>query len=122
MKTVIGSGNFPIVIKDEGDLAAHVEAGATSVSVAMPAENNPSAIEEEAPLSSSSESTSGSEMEETTYEPHAEVWKFQPPFAPDGSCMWQHRKSRILHLMSVDHQKTFVCGIEARVLFIRRRA
>ena len=71
MKTVIGSGNFPIVIKDEGDLAAHVEAGATSVSVAMPAENNPSAIEEEAPLSSSSESTSGSEMEETTYEPHA---------------------------------------------------
>ena len=90
VKSAIGSGNFPIVIKDEGDGDANVEAAPTSNSVNLSAGNHAIAIEAEDPLSSSSESTSGSEMEETTYEPQLDVGKFHPPFAPDGFCMWQH--------------------------------
>ena len=60
-----------------------------------------------------SESTSGSEMEETNYEPSSEVGRFQPPCPPEGFVMWQHGKSRILHLMDKENSCVFVCGRSA---------
>ena len=60
--------------------------------------------------SSESSSTSGSEMEETSFEPQSLPGRFNPPSAPEGFEMWQHRKSRIMHLMDQGHKVTFVCG------------
>ena len=49
-------------------------------------------------------------MEETTFEPYAAPGKFQPPSAPEGFHMWQHKKSRILHLMEDQNNLVFTCG------------
>ena len=38
---------------------------------------------------------------------------FAIPSAPPGYVMWQHSKSKILHLMSVDHRSIFECGRKA---------
>ena len=64
------------------------------------------AIEE----SSDSSSTSDSE-EEVDYEPKGcEPKMFSAPEAPEGFVLWQHSKSRVLHLMAEDYSRVFVCG------------
>ena len=35
---------------------------------------------------------------------------FEPPVAPDGFTMWQHKKSKILHLVDDSFPSSFVCG------------
>ena len=35
---------------------------------------------------------------------------FQPARAPEGFNLWQHKKLRTLHLMSVDNMRVFACG------------
>ena len=50
------------------------------------------------------------EMEETTYPPVGSSARFVPPTAPEGFHMWQHKKSRILHLMDDHSRIVFACG------------
>ena len=112
MKSAMGSGVFPIVIKDEEEPEASVGVASGPPPLLIP---QPVAfpVPEVDKVSSASESTSGSEMEETNYEPSAEVGRFQPPCPPDGFVMWQHGKSRILHLMDKENSRVFVCGRSA---------
>ena len=100
----------PILIKDE-DVSAptepQVENSAPAVSLVGIAAQTDGL---EGSSSSESSSTSGSEMEETSFQPQEEPSRFSPPSAPEGFNMWQHRKSRIIHLMDLGHKVTFVCG------------
>ncbi len=109
MQSAMGSGAFPIVIKDEEAPEARAEVSANQPSLFLPT-SHVLPVPEEEPRSSDSESTSGSDMEETNYEPSSEVGRFQPPCPPEGFVMWQHDKSRILHLMDQQNSRVFVCG------------
>ena len=112
VNAAMGSGALPIVIKDEDEPEASVAVASapppllSSQPVALP-------VPEVEQSDTDSESTSGSEMEETNYEPSLEVGRFQPPCPPDGFVMWQHGKSRILHLMDKENVRVFVCGRSA---------
>ena len=110
MQQATAQDSDPIVIKDEEE-PRPVETSVVHQS-AFPGANiidaNPPSLE--GTSSSDSDSTSGSEMEETTFEPHATPGKFQPPSAPEGFHMWQHKKSRILHLMENQNNLVFTCG------------
>ena len=104
-----GSFVSPIVIKDEEE--AEIEGGLDTRPTGGAVSSDAHAAELELnDVDSGSDSTSGSEMEETTYEPTTGVGKFQPPSAPAGFHMFQHKKSRILHLMDDAYRNTFVCG------------
>ena len=112
VKSAMGSGAFPIVIKDEESPEASVEVAASQhVPLIPPVVQLP--VPEDEPVSTDGEGTGGSEMEETNYEPSSEVGRFQPPCPPEGHVMWQHRKSRILHLMAIENSRVFVCGRSA---------
>ena len=39
--------------------------------------------------------------------------KFEPPVAPEGFTMWQHTKSKILHLCDYRTPNIFACGRKA---------
>ena len=112
VNAAMGSGALPIVIKDEDEPEASVAVASdppplfSSQPVALP-------VPEVEQSDTDSERTSGSEMEETNYEPSLEVGRFQPPCRPDGFVMWQHGKSRILHLMDKENVRVFVCGRSA---------
>ena len=112
VKSAMGSGVFPIVIKDEEEPEASVGVASGPPPLLIP---QPVAlpVPEVDQVSSASGRTSGSEMEETNYEPSAEVGRFQPPCPPKGFVMWQHGKSRILHLMDKENSRVFVCGRSA---------
>ena len=57
--------------------------------------------------SSDSSSTSDSD-EEDDYEPRGYDTKmFSAPEAPEGFALWQHSKSRVLHLMANNYSKSF---------------
>ena len=110
MQQATAQSSNPIVIKDEEEPGA-VATSVTNQSVFPGAniiDSNPPNLE--GTSSSESDSTSGSEMEETTFEPFAAPGKFQPPSAPEGFHMWQHKKSRILHLMEDQNNLVFTCG------------
>ena len=118
LKSANGPGQVTIVIKDEDD--REVAANPKSVvcnqpfpPIPPPVEAANAALEDDGILSSGSESTSGSEMEETSYRPDPGLGRFKPPEAPQGFHMWQHKKSRIIHLMSDNHLHTFSCGRSA---------
>ena len=99
-----------VVIKDEDDEPA-VEPSAMKYPNIQSADKAPDVSPSSAgPHSSDSESTSGSEMEETTYPPVGSSARFMPPTAPEGFHMWQHKKSRILHLMDDHSRIVFACG------------
>ena len=71
------------------------------------------AVKEEPGLDSPSsdecpDTGSGSD-EEATNEAHC-ARRVTLPSAPDGYKMYQHVKSRMLHLMHTDHQRVFSCG------------
>ena len=60
--------------------------------------------------SSHSSSTSDSE-EEDDYEPRGyDQRMFSAPEAPEGFVLWQHSKSRVLHLMAENYSRVFACG------------
>ena len=60
--------------------------------------------------SSDSSSTSDS-AEEDDYEPRGYDTKmFCAPEAPEGFVLWQHSKSRVLHLMAENYSRVFICG------------
>ena len=114
----------PIVIKDEEGPGDVVNSQSDPLQFSFPpdppqVEVHGAEQEDNNVLSSGSESTSGSEMEETTYVPNKETRKFFPPEAPDGFHMWQHKRSRILHLMDNNHHQTFVCGRSAGPLHLK---
>ena len=117
LKSGNGLGQVVIDIKDEAD--REVEVHPKSVVCSQPFPPDPpievvdAALEDAGVLSSGSESTSGSEMEETSYRPEPGAGRFKAPEAPLGFHMWQHRKSRIIHLMSNNNLHTFSCGRSA---------
>ena len=61
-------------------------------------------------ISSSSDATTSSSDDEAGAERNPARRLALPPRAPDGMKILQHQKTRMLHLMDVDHQKVFCCG------------
>ena len=60
---------------------------------------------------SSYSSSTGDSAEEDDYEPRGDGTKmFSVPEAPEGFVLWQHSKSRVLHLMADNYFRVFVCG------------
>lgn len=59
----------------------------------------------------SDESSSDESSEEDDYEPHGDGSRiFKAPEAPSGFTLWQHSKSKILHLMAKGNTRVFSCG------------
>ena len=56
--------------------------------------------------SSASDSEEDADSEPRGYDPVV----FCAPEAPNGFVMWQHSKSRVLHLMEEGYTRVFVCG------------
>lgn len=61
--------------------------------------------------SSSDESSSSDSSCSSTGQDLGRMPRFlKPPSAPDGFVMWQHQKSKILHLMDKGHSRVFACS------------
>ena len=118
LKAAEVSGVAPIVIKDEEFPESLSQQSPSASPPSFPPEPPPAIShvvvpEDDDVLSEGSESTSGSEIEETGFTPLGVGVKYKPPEAPTGFHMWQHQKSRVVHLMNDSHNITFVCGRSA---------
>ena len=69
-------------------------------------------VVQEVPSETSGDSSTDSEPEEDAgYEPRGyDPVVFCAPETPNGFVMWQHSKSRVLHLMEEGYTRVFVCN------------
>ena len=96
---------------DEGELDAWQLLGAKSQSESLP-QVIPESCEDEmndACTETSSSDVSESEENQSNFEKSGHR-TFEPPVAPDGFVMWQHVKSKILHLADYRFPSVFECG------------
>ncbi len=60
---------------------------------------------------SSDSSSTDNTLEEDDNEPRGHDERvFHAPEAPEGFKLWQHSKSRVLHLMDENYTRVFACG------------
>ena len=98
------------VMAEFGDLEQTSDAAVTQEVKAEPFDDGLADGSDIEVISSSSDATTSSSDDEAGAVSNPARRLALPPKAPDGTKILQHQKTRMLHLMSVDHQRVFCCG------------
>ena len=97
---------------DETRSGRIVENAVVNLEDDAPVKPEPNHVDAEVIESSSSDesSSSGSSCDSGGHDFRRMPKFLKPPSAPEGSVMWQHGKSKILHLMETGNRRVFVCS------------
>ena len=105
----IASGRFDPDETRSGRINEHVDLPAHAGDpVVVEVKDEPETIEESEPDDDDGSNSTSSEEPRPEVVKHSRV--FQPKAAPPGYNLWQHRKLKTLHLMSIQNARVFECG------------